>query len=424
MERTTVAIVGAGVAGLAASARLRAAGCNAVLVEARGRVGGRIRTLHIERWPAPVELGAEFIHGAPPELMPVASPATEGRDYTRQRGRLHPAGELAFGADGIFERMHAEAGRPDRCFADFLASCRGASPAAHRQALSYVEGFEAADPARISVASLIREQQAEEQEAGEEGWSGPRRPRGGYGKWLRSLQPRGPVWLRSPVEQVCWRRDQVVLRIAGGRELEARHAIVTLPLSLLQRGWPRFDPPLAAKYVALRHLVMGGARRITLRLRQALWPPDLRFLFGASAVTASGHFPTWWAEPLPPGAAGAQITGWAAGRHASTLVGMPIEDLTRRALADLGGLLGTAPAVLRRELVAAHSHDWQADTYSLGGYSYAAVGGADAFAALAEPLENTLFFAGEATDPAGHHATVQGALRSGGRAAAEVLRGI
>ncbi|MGH9474103.1 MAG: NAD(P)-binding protein, partial [Terriglobales bacterium] len=48
MKRTTVAIVGAGVAGLAASARLRAAGCDAVLVEARGRVGGRIRTLHIE----------------------------------------------------------------------------------------------------------------------------------------------------------------------------------------------------------------------------------------------------------------------------------------------------------------------------------------------------------------------------------------
>ena len=75
----------------------------------------------------------------------------------------------------------------------------------------------------------------------------------------------------------------------------------------------------------------------------------------------------------------------------------------------------------RRELDAALVQDWQADPCSRGGYSYVRVGGEGARERLAEPLDDTLYFAGEATDVE-EAGTVAGALRSGERAAREVLK--
>jgi monoamine oxidase len=66
-------------------------------------------------------------------------------------------------------------------------------------------------------------------------------------------------------------------------------------------------------------------------------------------------------------------------------------------------------------------HDWQTDPFARGAYSYVKAGGDSAQAGLAAPLEQTLFFAGEATDVSGYHGTVHGAIASGHRAAQEIL---
>jgi monoamine oxidase len=70
----------------------------------------------------------------------------------------------------------------------------------------------------------------------------------------------------------------------------------------------------------------------------------------------------------------------------------------------------------------AYFHDWQNDPFSRGAYSYGGVDADGAQQALASPVENTLFFAGEATDITGHNGTVHGAIASGHRAAKEILR--
>ena len=70
-----------------------------------------------------------------------------------------------------------------------------------------------------------------------------------------------------------------------------------------------------------------------------------------------------------------------------------------------------------------HLHNWQADPLAGGAYSYVLVGGMGAQRLLAQPLAGTLFFAGEASEYEGHHATVHGAIASGRRAAREVLGG-
>jgi monoamine oxidase len=79
---------------------------------------------------------------------------------------------------------------------------------------------------------------------------------------------------------------------------------------------------------------------------------------------------------------------------------------------------------LQKEFAAAYFHDWQSDPFARGAYSWAKVGADGAQEALAAPVENTLFFAGEATDTTGHNGTVHGAIASGQRAAAEILRSV
>jgi monoamine oxidase len=92
-----------------------------------------------------------------------------------------------------------------------------------------------------------------------------------------------------------------------------------------------------------------------------------------------------------------------------------------RAIESLAKLLEVEQGHLEGLLESSHLHDWQADPFSRGAYSYVLVGGADGPLELAEPLEQTLFFAGEATDTTGHNGTVHGAMASGKRAARDVL---
>jgi monoamine oxidase len=73
-------------------------------------------------------------------------------------------------------------------------------------------------------------------------------------------------------------------------------------------------------------------------------------------------------------------------------------------------------------LAGAWMHDWEHDPFARGAYSYQMVGGADAPAELARPLQKTLFFAGEAADAEGSTGSVHGAIATGKRAAAQVLR--
>ena len=75
IQKTDVVVVGAGVSGLAAARALRERGVRVEVLEARDRIGGRIFTHRDPRAPAPIELGAEFMHGSAPEVMAIVREA-------------------------------------------------------------------------------------------------------------------------------------------------------------------------------------------------------------------------------------------------------------------------------------------------------------------------------------------------------------
>jgi monoamine oxidase len=135
---------------------------------------------------------------------------------------------------------------------------------------------------------------------------------------------------------------------------------------------------------------------------------------------ARGPFPTWWtANPwrVPV------LTAWAAGPKADALAKLDEEQLVGRAVEALARMLGVPRRSVAASLQAWHVHDWQSDPFSRGAYSAVAVGGVAVQEALSRPVEQTLFFAGEGTDP-DETGTVSGALASGTRAARQVLKAL
>jgi monoamine oxidase len=431
-----VVIIGAGVSGLAAAGALRGTGRSVLLLEARDRVGGRAWTRHEPDLSAPIELGAEFIHGRVPEtfelLQEVGKAAldTSGAHWTLGDGKLQQRTEDLFGdIQNALEKSRA-LDKPDVSFAEWLshAGQYGLSAEATALARTFVEGFDAADPARVSAHFV-----AKEWGAGGMLDNPQFRPLGGYSSVLAALAgalDRGKLrlQLQTVVREVRWKRGSVEVDatfLDQPFRVKAARAIVTLPLGVLQApadspGAVRFMPALEAKRAALAGLAFGPVLKLSLRFRKAFWEEldggkyqDASFFH--SAQTA---FPTFWTT-LPVRAP--LLTAWIGGPKAARLSNSQMPQIIRRAMESLSKIFGDR-AESDFELECAYLHNWQTDPFSRGAYSYVAVGGTNARQELAAPLEDTLFFAGEATDTQDEAATVTGALQSGARAAREVAK--
>ncbi len=415
-----VIIIGAGVAGLTAARELSAAGARVLVLEARDRLGGRVMTRHAA--DGPVELGAEFVHGAFGEIMGVVQ---EAGLRLREVGRGAPRRTAGRGeAADYFSAMDrllglASIGDADESFQQ-LVDRVAVEPTIKAQALRLVEGYHAADPARISVQSLIRNTAADERPGGERQF----RFAEGYDSLVTAIfqriDPRlCDVQCNVVVTAVEWRPKRVLIRTAAGRAFTAPQAIVTVPVGVLKAGAIHFTPALNAKEQALRVLEMGAVARVSLCFGSEVWATQDRLSTDGFLLTGEPPFPAWWVSSPPPFPV---VTGWAGGPHARALAGLSEAQRVRVALDALPVVLGMDPVPLHQGLRGGFSHDWQTDPVSRGAYSYAAVGGSDAGEELGAPLAGTLFFAGEATESDGQNATVHGAIASARRVAKEVLR--
>jgi monoamine oxidase len=144
-----------------------------------------------------------------------------------------------------------------------------------------------------------------------------------------------------------------------------------------------------------------------------------RYQNAAFFITPGAPFPTFWTS-LPMRTT--TLVAWSGGPNAERLAWLSKDQLLERVFASLRTIFGRRDYTSMLESVA--WHDWQADPYARGAYSYVLAGGEAARTTLAMPLENTLFFAGEACDAEGEAATVGGAMRSGIAAAQQVQASI
>lgn len=438
-----VLIIGAGAAGLTAASALSARGLALAILEARDRIGGRIWTIRPSGSPLPVELGAEFVHGCAPETFGLAQAAglmlyeRDGSAWSSAGGRLTALDDESRYDDGmgtILQALNTWQGE-DRSFQSFIkerfASKRWAE--ARRSANGYVEGFDAAEPDQVSARWLAQSEAALASIEGERSF----RLVDGYDRLLwrlhMSLHPeRAMLFLNTIVRTIQWSHGQVevIARSALSAALEAftaRAAVITLPLGVLAAppdapGAVRFSPDLPGKRAAIERLAMGQVVKVVLRFRETFWEhggqelPRLKrlsFLFSDDEV-----MPTWWTNHplLTP-----MLTGWTGGPRAAKLARQSDEAIVGQALEALARVLHVRRGALEAQLEAWHLHNWSADPYACGAYSYVRAGGMDAPGQLAAPVEDTLFFAGEATNTDGFTGLVHGALVTGTRAANEII---
>jgi monoamine oxidase len=418
----TVVVLGGGAAGLAAAARL-CRQVHVILFEARDRLGGRIDTRLDPLLGVAVEHGAEFVHGRPDRTLDLARRA--GARVLPIPGRQARRARAADASDTFAraQELLALGARDDQPFAAVLRDARRLHrSAAHLElAASFVRGFYLADPSTASSLALARMTRALDEIGGD----ATSRVEGGYARVLDPLRRalargRAEVRLSTCVEELRWRagRVEVLARgLAGGRlpPQQASAAIVTVPLPAL--GRLRFRPALPEKRRASEALEMGPVVKVLLRFRRPgwadSWPRALSFLHVPGAPV-----PVFWT--LAPFHAPV-LVGWAGGPDAARLARRRDVEVVRAAVRSAARGLGCPQGEVEDALDGATVVDWTRDPFAGGGYAVFPVGSASAPLVLARPVERTLFFAGEAT-AGGLAGTVEGALRSGERAAEELLR--
>jgi monoamine oxidase len=434
-----IIVIGAGVAGLTAARDLMRGGEEVRVLEARDRIGGRILTERSETLRVPIELGAEFLHGEAKEVAEVSREAgllvcdVRGERWRVDGKRLTNVEDFWGDVETVLGKLRSDR-EPDRSFQDFLDTGPGGPKLARARALAreYVAGFHAADPSLISERALADggapEEPAEERTG---------RILDGYDRvpqWI-ARDVAGAIGTGIVVQSVRWRRGSAVVDAvhrATGELLryEASAVVITVPLGVLAasggEGAIRFDPEPRAHLAAAHKLAMGDARRVVFEFTEPLWEQLPRTRIPKESTTSmmsfllgdDPAFPVWWTTmPIRS----TSMVAWAGGVRATSMIGLPAEQVVDSAVSALARSLGLTRRHVADSVVAAWTYDWGNDPFARGAYSYPMVGGSDAAKTLARAVEQTLFFAGEACDGGGRNGTVHGAIASGARAAKQIL---
>lgn len=415
-----VIVLGAGAAGLAAARRLHDAGAAVQTLEARHRIGGRVWTDETFA-PFPVEYGAEFIHGEHAVTHALAAAAgIETIPVDRYERLRWSDGGPARTLDALpvvrrdlitalfqaFDRLRdLPSNALDRSLADYLRES-GFDDEALRAADVLLAQTCCASVETLSCADLSRELRVDH--AGKREY----RLRSGYAPLL--------AWHTSGLDIRFGAAARVVRHTFGGVAVETDagvfHAdccVVTIPVAVLQRGIPRFDPPLSAsKQWAIQAMRVEAATKLLFRFDEPLWDADLTFM------AHTGLAARWWPAAHTTRDA-AVMVAYATASRARALDALDEAEAIAIGLRELQTLLGRDD--LAQRCVAARRVAWSADPFACGGYAHIPPGAAAARRILAAPEGATLFFAGEATVYDSNPQTVHGAIESGWRAADEAL---
>lgn len=437
-EEFDTVVVGAGVSGLSAARALAANGQRVVVLEARDRVGGR---LHTERLDGRVtDLGASWIHGIGGGPLHALTRAFGMADAEFTVGSYQAGGRpiAYYGPDGArlsgsdAEQFIADAARVEvQLSAVIEALPPGASYAdAARTAVAQVADAEGWDPERAARVVEYLDHRSEEQYGADSRLLDAHGLEdeviigdevvfpGGYDQLAANLAAGLDVRLEHAAARVARAGaagvESGVVVETGRGSFSARHAVVTVPIGVLQSQLLTFDPPLPEGVAAaVSKFRMNAFEKIFLRFPERFWDEDVY------AVRRQGKAARWWHSwyDLTGISGEPTLLTFAAGECAQEIRGWSDERVVESVMASLREIYGSGiPAPVHARIT-----DWQGDEFARGAYAYMTRGctGED-HSRIATPVDAVLHLAGEATwedDPA----TVNAALCSGHRAAERIL---
>jgi monoamine oxidase len=305
----------------------------------------------------------------------------------------------------------------DLPIAEFLATHFGGERYAQlRESVRrFAEGYDLADMDRASTVALYKEWSGEE---GEVEW----RPVGGYRGMIDLLvaecrRTGAEFYFSSPVTEVSWERGRVAATTAGGRVFTGDTLVVSISLGMLATGGLRWAPALPDLDKAVRQLGFGCVIKILLEFRHSFWLEEKkagRTLF----VLSDEAVPTWWTQT---DGESRLLTGWLAGDRMRRFQQLDEAARLESCLRSVAAIFSREPEWVRGELVASLILDWSEAPFVKGGYSFETVGAANARAILARPVDETLYFCGEALYEGEAPGTVEAALQSGWDVAEKII---
>lgn len=395
-------VIGAGAAGIAAARTLHDAGRRAVVIEARAQVGGRAWSIDVPGYDARLDLGCGWLHSA------ARNPWV---DIARARGFTIDTSTARWGeqwrdlgfppreqkASGAAWARFAAAARavlpgPDRALADAVRDPRW------RPHIDAISGYANGAPlARVS----LHDWSAYEDHAGPDNWA----VREGFGTLIADHAAGLDVRLGTPVTRIDHRDLRLAIETASGT-IAADRAIVTVQTPALAQERIAFDPPLPDKVAAAGDLPLGLADKVFLHAPRGDWPDNAHLIGSPYRSATISYRLSPFGLPV--------IEGFYGGDFAER---MDEAAATAFAIEELVALLGSD---WRRRFTPLRASRWRAAAYIRGSYSQARIGASAQRQALAAPVDDRLFFAGEACSR-NDFSTAHGAYATGVAAARALL---
>jgi len=401
-------IIGAGTTGLLAMRDLAKAGYHVCMLEATEISGGRISTIKgdFENY---AEAGAEFIHGKLPLTFQLLKEA--GLSYEAVEGKMIGVRQGQWQSDEHYDHwdefmQHLRKLKTDVTILQFLEENFSNPEYIHlRQAVQrFSEGFDLADISKASILSIKKEWEDIDKTQF--------RIKGGYIQLIDHLvnscrQLNTEFYFNTCVNKIDHEEGNVTVYTTDNKKFQANKLIITVSAGVLQSGTIQFKPPLTHHAVAIQGLGFGTVIKFLLEFKTNFWE---EFDDETGFLLTDEEIPTWWSQ-LP--AKSNLLTGWLGGPNATKKIFEPDSSLLQTALLSLSSIFRIPPAMLQEELTNYKIINWLNQPYIKGGYSYNTLHSKKAKEILSSPVNNTIYFAGEAISRSESQGTVESALQSG-----------
>lgn len=413
-----VIVIGAGISGLAAARTLADKNINVMILEARDRIGGRMWT--DASLGAPLDLGASWIHGIN------GNPITElAKRFNAKTVPTIDDNGVVFHADGrkmtsaefiqierLYESIYAEAQEigenldEDTSLQeifDQIIARRNLSPEELSELNLYIQ-YEtsleyAADPKDLSVWEWDSDEEFSGQHV-----IFPQ----GYTQITNGLAQGLDIRLNTEAKRIQYSQDGVEIETSNG-VFTSEKAVATIPLGVLKQAQVKFEPPLpSSKQESINQINMGVLNKVYLKFPHIFWD-DVENISYVGEWAYWLNYAAYSREPI--------LLAFVGGEKALMLEELSDDEIVASAMQTLRFLYGEDIPEPESFLITR----WGKDKFSYGSYSHIPpfASGAD-FDALFEPVEDVLFFAGEATSRK-YFATVHGAYLSGVEAGKSVI---
>lgn len=422
--KKTVLVIGAGMAGIAAAQDLQNKGYEVTILEGRNRAGGRIWTQRFK--DSSIDLGAAWIHGDSPNnpLMALASKyglrtsATNWDEtwlYQAGKGVIEDSDydKIEQKADQLIRKLHelqlnAEMNDSMKSTVQSLLNSLKGSQTIKEGVRwwisSEIEAVSAANYEDLSLRFWDEDEEFEGQDLILEK---------GYGNLINRLAEGLNIQYNHKVNSIDHTDNGITVKGSWGK-IKTDKVIVTVPLGVLKKNTIQFTPKLPGnKLESIRRLNMGVLNKIVITFRQAFWPRDAHRLglLKANTLERIEYF------PIPTGSKSAILVGLVYGDYAQTIEKLSKQKVISIVIKQLEQMF---PNINTSDVVDISVTNWHSDPMSEGSYIHIPPNASlSDCTTLGEPVGNSLFFAGEATNPS-YLGTVHGAYLSGLRAAQEV----